>query len=162
MKHIALIVLALTTVSAPALAQNADQIAAVKAGRSCIGCNLFQADFDYENISGRNLSRSRLRQADMTAAEADRSNFSRADLSIANMYGIRATGANFSGANLSQASLVGGYFAGANFTGANLSGADLSGIEARNARGLTQAQLNSACGDEATELPRGLRIRSCR
>lgn len=162
MKQIALLAIAITTFAAPAMAQNANQIASVKAGRSCIGCNLFQADFDYENISNRNLSRSRLRQADMTAAEADRSNFSRADLSIANLYGIRATGANFSGANLSQASLVGGYFSGANFTGAILSGADLSGVEARSARGLTQAQLNSACGDETTELPRGLRIKSCR
>lgn len=162
MKHIALIALAISTLAIPASAQDASQIAAVKAGRSCIGCNLFQADFDYEDISGRNLSRSRLRQSDMSLAEADRTNFSRADLSIANMYGIRATGANFAGANLTQASLVGGYFSGANFAGAVLNGADFSGAEARSARGLTQSQLNNACGDETTELPRGLHVRACR
>jgi hypothetical protein len=27
--------------------------------------------------------------------------------------------------------------------------------------GLTQSQLNEACGDEATTLPRGLRLRTC-
>jgi len=162
MKQLAYTLLATCLVAIPALAQNASQIAQVKAGRSCPSCNLFQADFDYEDISRRNLSGSRLRQSDLSLSTAEYTNFSRADLSIANMYGIRATGANFSRANLSQASLVGGYFSGANFSGASLNGANLSGAEAANARGLTQRQLDGACGDEATELPRGLRIAACR
>jgi hypothetical protein len=29
------------------------------------------------------------------------------------------------------------------------------------ATGLTQAQLNAACGDATTRLPRGLRIKGC-
>lgn len=146
----------------PALAQNASQIASVKERRSCPGCNLFQADLDYENISGLNLSGARLRQSDMSLATADRTNFSRANLSLANMYGIRATGANFARADLTQAVLVGGYFSSANFAGANLSGANLSGAELAGARGLTQGQLNSACGDASTELPRGLTVPACR
>jgi uncharacterized protein YjbI with pentapeptide repeats len=148
--------------AAPALAQNAAQIEAVKRGASCAGCNLFQADFDYENIGGRNLSGARLRQSDMSLATADRTNFARADLSIANLYGIRATGANFSRANLNRTVLVGGSFDGANFAGANLAEANISGAEMSRARGLTQAQLSRACGDATTLLPRGLTVPTCR
>jgi uncharacterized protein YjbI with pentapeptide repeats len=160
MKRLALAFIAFA-IAAPAFAQNAGQIAAVKRGASCPGCNLFQADFDYEDIGRKNLSGARLKQSDLSLATADRTNFSRADLSIANLYGLRATGANFAGANLSQASLVGAIFDGANFAGANLSGANLSGAEMGRARGLTQAQLATACGDATTVLPRGLRVAAC-
>jgi uncharacterized protein YjbI with pentapeptide repeats len=161
MKRLAIALLISAAVAAPAFAQNASQIASVKAGRSCPGCNLFQADFDYEDISGKNLSGARIRQSDMSLSTADRANFSRADLSLANMYGIRATGTNFARANLAQAVLVGGYFTGSNFAGANLTGTNISGAEMANARGLTQGQLNSACGDAETTLPRGLRVAAC-
>jgi uncharacterized protein YjbI with pentapeptide repeats len=161
MKRLAIAILLSTAIAAPAFAQNAGQIASVKRGASCPGCNLFQADFDYEDISGKNLSGARIRQSDMSLSTADRTNFSRADLSLANMYGVRATGANFSRANLAQATLVGGYFSGSNFAGANLSQTNISGAEMAGARGLTQAQLNMACGDGATTLPRGLRVAAC-
>jgi uncharacterized protein YjbI with pentapeptide repeats len=165
MKQAALAVLAasfLASIALPALAQNASQIASVKQRNSCAGCNLFQADFDYENISGLNLSGARLRQSDMSLSTADRTNFSRANLSLANMFGVRATGASFAGADLSQAVLVGGYFSSANFRGANLTGANLSGADLAGARGLTQAQLSRACGDATTTLPRGLTVPACR
>ncbi len=161
MKRLLSSAIALSLIAMPVLAQNASQIAAVKAGKSCKGCNLFQADFDYEDIGHRNLSGSRLRQSDMSLATADYTNFSGADLSIANLAGIRATGANFSKANLAQASMVGGYYGGANFTGAVFHETDISGSEMKGARGLTQKQLNNACGDEATELPKGLTVKSC-
>ena len=147
--------------AAPASAQNASQIDSVKRGASCPGCNLFQADFDYEDVSRRNLSGARLRQSDWSLATVDGTNFSRADLSIANLYGIRATGANFARANLNRTVLVGGSFDGANFAGANFAEANISGAEMSRARGLTQAQLNQACGDATTELPRGLTVPAC-
>jgi hypothetical protein len=31
----------------------------------------------------------------------------------------------------------------------------------RTVKGLTQTQLSSACGDESTRLPHGLRLKSC-
>ena len=71
------------------------------------------------------------------------------------------TGANFSRANLTHASFVGTYLNGANFAGANLEGANFSGAEMGRAVGLTPGQLAHACGDEATILPRGLRLRPC-
>jgi uncharacterized protein YjbI with pentapeptide repeats len=42
-----------------------------------------------------------------------------------------------------------------------LDGADISGADFRNAEGLTQAQLDTACGDRLTRVPRGMRVRSC-
>jgi uncharacterized protein YjbI with pentapeptide repeats len=44
----------------------------------------------------------------------------------------------------------------ADFTGARLQGADLT-----EAIGLTQAQLNAACGDDETRLPEGMTIPAC-
>lgn len=76
-------------------------------------------------------------------------------------YGAVLTGASLSGADLTNASLVGAYLNGANLAGAQLSGANLSGAQLGSARGLTQGQLSQACGDEATVLPRGMRIPAC-
>lgn len=50
---------------------------------------------------------------------------------------------------------------GASFAGATLSGTNLSGAQLARATGLTGGQLNQACGDGSTVLPRGLRIPAC-
>lgn len=50
------LVFAVTALMAsPALAQNAGQIASAKAGASCAGCNLFQADLAGLEVSGRTV-----------------------------------------------------------------------------------------------------------
>jgi len=135
--------------------------ARVRGGASCTGCDLFQIDLAYQNVSGRNFSGSRIRQADLTIAIADRTNFSGANLSLTNMFGMRATRANFAGANLSGATLVGAHLGGARMTGAVLTGANASGAEMADAVGLTQEQLNTACGDATTTLPAGMTIPRC-
>lgn len=157
---LALFVAALAA-AAPATAQNAGQIARVQAGRSCVGCNLFQGDFSGLEASGLNLSRSRLRQADLSLAVLNRASFAGADLRDVDAYGAVFGGASFSGANLTNASFVGVHLEGANFAGATLSGTDFSGAEMGTARGLTQGRLSQACGDAATRLPRGLHIPAC-
>lgn len=146
---------------APALAQNAGEIARVQAGASCTGCNLFQADLAYRNLPGVDLSGSRLRQSDLSLSTMNNARLAQADLSIANLFGGRFTGVSFAGANLERATLVGGYFGGADFSGANLTGANISGAEMERARGLTQSQLNAACGDASTRLPGTLRVPAC-
>jgi uncharacterized protein YjbI with pentapeptide repeats len=57
---------------------------------------------------------------------------------------------------------VGAYLQGANFRGAIFDGTNFSGAEMSRARGLTQRQLDGACGDEATTLPLGLHVEHCR
>lgn len=158
---LALAAAALLTAAAPAQAQNAGQIASVRRGASCPGCNLFQGDFSGLEARGLNLARARLRQADFSLSVMNRTRFNRADLRDVEAYGGVFSGSDFSGADLTNASFVGAYLQGATFSGATLSGANLSGADLSRAAGLTQAQLNRACGDGSTILPRNLRISAC-
>jgi len=161
MKRAILLALAAAALAVPALAQNAGQIAHAKAGASCPGCNLFQADFQNVELKNKSFARARLRQADMSAAVMNRTSFAGGDLRDINAYGAVFTGASFAGANLTNASFVGAYLEGANLRGAHLDGANFSGAEMDRAQGLTQAQLSAACGDDSTKLPRGLHVKAC-
>lgn len=158
----ALAVLSLAAVALPASAQNAGQIARVRGGASCPGCNLFQGDFSGMEARGLNLTGARLRQADLSLAVMNRTRFANADLRDVEAYGGVFSSSNFAGANLTNASFVGAYLEGANFSGATLTGVNFSGAQLARATGLTQSRLNQACGDEATTLPGGLRIPMCR
>lgn len=163
MKAILTVTLAalLAATSMPASAQNAGQIARVRGGASCPGCNLFQGDFSGLEARGLNLSGARLRQADLSLAVMNRTRFTNTDLRDVEAYGGVFSSANFSGANLSNASFVGAYLDGASLSGATLTGVNFSGASLEHATGLTQARLNQACGDEATRLPRGLTVPHC-
>ena len=156
-----LAVAAAATVASPVFAQNAGQIARVRGGASCAGCNLFQGSFSGLEASGLNLNGARLRQSDLSLAVMNRTRFSNADLRDVEAYGGVFSSSSFAGANLTNASFVGAYLDGTNFTGANLTGANLSGATLLRATGLSQGRLNQACGDETTRLPRGLTIPSC-
>jgi uncharacterized protein YjbI with pentapeptide repeats len=148
--------------AAPATAQNPTQIASVKAGaKACVACNLFQADFAYLELDGRNFAKARLRQADLTVATANGASFTGADLSIVNAFGARFSGARMNNANLADGTFVGAHFEGANLAGARLERANFSGADLSLAKGLSQIQLNQACGDANTSLPAGMTIPSC-
>ena len=138
----ALLLLAALALATPALAQNAAQIAHAKAGSSCPGCNLFQADFASAELKGKSFAHTRLRQADFGAAIMNHTNFASADLT--------------------HASFVGAFLQGANFSGAKLVGTNFSGAEMDRASGLTQHQLDEACGDSSTKLPAALHLPACR
>lgn len=153
---------ALCLLPATAHAQSASHINTVLHGQSCPGCNLFQADLSYRDIPGVDLSGSRLRQANLSLTTMNNADFAAANLSVSNLFGARFTSANFHDADFTHASMVGAYFGFADVTGANFTGANLSGAEFDTARGLTQAQLNAACGDEYTRLPHGLSVPLCR
>lgn len=149
-------------VASPVSAQNAGQITAVRNGANCPRCNLFQADLSNLTLKGRNLAGARLRQADLSTAIMTGANFAGGDLRDVNAYGAVLTAASFVRADLTNASLVGAYLQGANLSGARLSGANFSGAEMDRAVGLKQSQLNQACGDDSTLLPRGLSLPRCR
>ena len=82
-----LTVAALAAIALPAVAQNAGQIARVRGGSSCAGCNLFQGAFPGLEARGLNLSGARLRQADLSLAVMNRTRFSNADLRDVEAYG---------------------------------------------------------------------------
>lgn len=163
MRHLAALTLAATVglYSGQALAQNATEIARARAGASCPGCNLFQADFAGLRLLGRDYSGARLRQADLSLSTMSRTRFVGSDLRDVNGYGGVFTGADFSRTNLTHATFVGAYLEGADFLGADLEGLNLSGAELQHSRGLSQRQLDRACGDDSTRLPRGLHIPPC-
>ena len=52
-------------------------------------------------------------------------------------------------------------FLNANLAGTDMESAVITGADLSLARGLTQAQLDAACGDEMTRLPPGLEIKEC-
>ena len=161
MKSALALLLAAALAAGPALAQNAGQIARAKDGASCPGCNLFQADFANAQLKGKNFARARLRQADMSASIMNHSSFAGGDLRDVNAYGALFSGANLAGADLTNATFVGAYLEGANLRGDKVGGTNFSGAEMDRAIGLTQAQLNAACGDDSTKLPPGLHLKFC-
>lgn len=161
MKRLILALSALVLAASPALAQNAAQIARVRAGASCSGCNLFQGDFSGLEARGLNLSGSRLRQADLSLSVMNRTRFSGSDLRDVEAYGGVFSSSNFNQADLTNASFVGAYLEGSSFAGATLAGTNFSGAQLARATGLSQSQLNRACGDASTTLPGGLRIPAC-
>ena len=70
--------------------------------------------------------------------------------------GKEGTKARLRGANLQEADLR-----EANLQEARLRGANLQGAELRGLIGLTQEQLDLACGDAETKLPPGMFIKPC-
>jgi uncharacterized protein YjbI with pentapeptide repeats len=153
---------AISLAGLPALAQNAAEVSRAEGGASCPHCNLFQANLGDKDLKGRNYAGARLRQADMSLSVFTRNNFAGADLRDVNGYGALFGNANFKGADLTNATFVGAYLEGANFRHAKLNGVNFSGAEMAKAVGLSQAQLNGACGDESTTLPHGLHLSACR
>ena len=133
----------------------------VRGGASCANCDLFQISLAYQSVAGRNFSGARIRQADLSLATADRARFHGANMSLTNFFGARLSSADLSDANLEGATFVGAYLGGARFSGAVLTGANFSGAELADAAGLTQSQLNTACGDATTTLPAGMTIPAC-
>ena len=109
------------------------------------GAWLPNANLSEGRLPSVDLSGARLRNADLSDARLQRANLSRSNL----------RGVNLQGTNLSAALLAGSDLSGATLRNANLSGADLSGATVHSAsssylvpvRGLTQAQLDTACAE---------------
>ena len=95
-----------------------------------------------------NFSFARLRHASLRFATLSGANLEMADLSDADLCDARLDGADLSGADLCEALLERADFAGARLGGTNLAGANL-----KEARNLTQGQIDEAFGDTLTVLP---------
>jgi uncharacterized protein YjbI with pentapeptide repeats len=98
--------------------------------------------------------------ADLRGAVLWDADLSGANLSDADLRDGKLSGANLSGTYLRGALLMGADLRGAGLSAADLRGADLSRADLRDAQGVTQDQLDTACGAE-TRLPEGLTISTC-
>lgn len=125
-------------------------------GRILAGARMSRSVFNRADFSNAVLTR-----ADATRAQFEGADFTGADLSRAKLVEALCEDAVFVEAVLTRANAQRANFAGADFTRARLDEADFSGADLRQTRGLTQAQLNQACGDRETRLPRGLRLPVC-
>ncbi|MGE0741849.1 MAG: pentapeptide repeat-containing protein [Hyphomonadaceae bacterium] len=130
-------------------------------GRILTGARMSNAVFNRADFSGAVLAR-----ADATNSEFEAADFSEADLSGAKLVDAHCPRANFEGATMESADARGADFTSAAFaradvTDMNFDRADLSGADLRHVRGLTQSQLDEACGDARTRLPRGMRVERC-
>ena len=94
---------------------------------------------------------------DLSRADLGVAILSNADLTGANLFQADLTMANLTGADLTRANLFQANLTGANLEGAHLEKADLRGADLTGAINLTQAQLNQACVDDRTILPKGLK-----
>jgi uncharacterized protein YjbI with pentapeptide repeats len=131
-----------------AQAGTVDGSASIKAGiQGCPHCAL----------AGTDLSNQCLQGSDFSGADLDDAKLVLACLSHANLKQATLRRADLSGANLFDAKLD-----GADFSGARLSSTSLKNADLRRAKGLTQAQLDTACGDAQTRLPAGLAVKACR
>lgn len=85
-----------------------------------------------------------------------RAELDQATLIEAHLLGAVLVDADLSDARLEKADLRGAKLAYAALNNARLEGANLCGADLRHARGLTQAQINQALGDQRTTLPANL------
>jgi uncharacterized protein YjbI with pentapeptide repeats len=142
-----LIILALTF-SWPAPAADPAAVAKIHGGIvDCVGCDLKGADLANTCVKNHDLH-----GADFTGANA-----SLMCMSFANFTGVTFRDADLSGANLAGAKMN-----GADLTGAKTSITSFLGTDLTQVKGLTQAQLDVACGNAKTRLPAGLKVHTCR
>lgn len=124
-----------------------DAVASIKAGnKDCPHCVLAGADLTNQCVKNGNL----------VGADFDHARLVLMCMSFANFKGATFRGADLSGANLAHAILDGADLTGALMTITSIKGTDLTRV-----RGLTQTQLDAACGDADTKVPAGMTVKTC-
>ncbi len=119
------------------------------------------SDFQGATLSGAEISKgaiidTNLRGANLSRIIALASSFEGSDLSLAYL-----DGANLTGSNFKNTVLVNTKFGTANINAVQFDGARMEGARLADVQGLTQGQLDLACGDGKTELPVDLTIKYC-
>jgi uncharacterized protein YjbI with pentapeptide repeats len=125
------------------------------------GANLLKANVSGANLNGAILSSANLSDTDLLNADLGVANLRGANLFRANLRGANLFRANLRGASLNIANLSGANLGAANLSDADLSSANLSGANLSGARNLEQMQLDNACGNVNTTLPKGLKLQPC-
>ena len=99
-----------------------------------------------------------LQRADFTGADLTGADFQKSELGRANFQDATITGTSFAFANLARAELQGAKYEGPiDFTGAFTFITRFDGLDLSQAKGLTQSQVDEACGTAETKLPEGLK-----
>lgn len=115
-----------------------------------------RALFQHANMTAAILTKAEMSRAKFTGANLTFANLSKADLSRANLAESELRRADFRFANISRALFKGATINETNFEGAYTLLTHFEGVDLTKAKGLTQPQIDIACGDEDTKLPAGL------
>jgi uncharacterized protein YjbI with pentapeptide repeats len=129
-------------------------------GANLNGARLANAQLQEALLFGATLQQTDFRNADLQNADLKIADLQSAALSFANLSGANLRGASFQGASLFNTRFDGAEF-GAGPEGRIYEGTNFRGADLRHAHGITQQQLNRACGDAQTRLPHGLTIELC-
>lgn len=112
----------------------------------CPGCQL----------QGANLFNTCVKAKDLRRANFDGANATLMCMSFADFRGASFRGAILDAANLASAKLD-----GADITGARTRITSFAGTDLTRVKGLTQSQLDAACGDAKTKVPAGMKVHFC-
>jgi len=122
-------------------------VASIRAGHhDCPRCELAGADLTNTCVKKGNL---------------EGADFSGAKLVLMCMSYADFRGASFQGADLSGANLAHARLDDADLSGANLSITSIKGTDLTHTKGLTQHQLDRACGDTGTRVSAPLHVKIC-
>lgn len=120
--------------------------------------NLRDAQLSEQNVSLRGV---RLECSNLEGADVSTVDFENADLWGTNLRNADLRRASLERVNLNFADATNADFVEADFSEATLTATILAGADLSRTVGLTQAQLDEACGDSLTVLPAGLTISIC-
>ena len=131
------------------------------AGAVLVEANFSSADMNRSNFAqaqaaGGNFLKAELNRSDFSGANLERATMTKAELARVIFQHARLTGVDFSYSNLSRAQLQGAVLQDVTMTGSYLYLTQLGGVDLSAVKGLTQAQIDIACGDAQTRLPDGL------
>ena len=138
----------------PALAQaapvgKADPTAVTRIQGGIVDCPNCQ-------LEGANLVNTCVKAKDLHGANFDGANATLMCMSFANFRGASFRGTILDAANLASAKLD-----GADMTGARTRITSFLGTDLTHVKGLTQSQIDSACGDAKTKVPAGMKVHFC-
>lgn len=120
------------------------------------GVNGYRADFTGARLVGADLGKAEMSRAVLRWADLSDANLAKAELQRAVLQGAQMARANLAGADLARANLGDGSLAGANFADADMYLTRIEGVDLSGAIGLSQRQIDAACGSATTRLPPGL------
>jgi uncharacterized protein YjbI with pentapeptide repeats len=114
--------------------------------------------FTGASARGASFASAELQRADFSGADVTGADFQKSELGRANFKGATITGTSFAFANLARAEFQGAKFEGPiDFTKAFTLITRFDGVDLSQAKGLTQVQIDYACGTAETKLPEGLK-----
>jgi len=119
------------------------------------------SDLQSATMAGAELRKGSIRNSNFRGANLTRIIALATDFTDSDLSHARLEGANLTGAIFTNSVLFGTKFGTANLAAAKFEGAQLKGAKLSAVQGLTQAQLDIACGDGLTELPVDLIIPYC-